>query len=100
MTTDIEVLRARLNTETARIGWAELQRHFARGVLRLVADDLDLVEVAVAMHKDEVGRISAWTAADRLIEPTMDHAARWHESDAVLWAIVVAPFVLVQEASG
>lgn len=98
--TDLDVLRARFNSETARIGWTELQRHFARGVVRLVASELDLVDVAVAMHEDDVGRITQWSNDKKLIEPTMDHAARWHESGAVLWAVVVAPFVVVQEGAG
>ena len=98
-TIDPEVLRARFNTETARIGWNELERHFARGVVRLVARDLDLVDVAVAMHADDVQSIQRWTQDELIVEPTMNHAARWHDSNAALWAVVVAHFVLIQEAN-
>ena len=35
----IDVLKARLNTETAKIGWAEIQRFFAKGQVFIVAPD-------------------------------------------------------------
>ena len=41
-----EELSIRLNTETARISWQELERHFARGALLTVSPGLDLVEVS------------------------------------------------------
>ena len=46
------LLRAKLNLETARIPWAELQRFFARGVAVWIAPGLDLVDTAVAFSQD------------------------------------------------
>ena len=43
---DVE-LRQKVNRETARLPWSELMRHFASGNVVWVADELDLVEVAV-----------------------------------------------------
>ena len=53
----IDDLRQKLNLETARIGWGELQRHYARGVLINVGEGLDLVEVAAYMAADDTDRI-------------------------------------------
>jgi len=42
-TEDREILRAKLNQETAKAGWAELQPFFARGQTIYVAPELDLI---------------------------------------------------------
>ena len=89
--------REALNRQTARIRWAELQRHFARGVVLRAAGHLDLVAVAAAMADDDRERVAAWQATGELAPATDDEARAWHADDAELWAVVVAPFVLVQE---
>ena len=90
-------LKARLNAETARIGWCELQRHFARGVLVRVSPDLDLVEVACAVVRDDNASMETWAAEGRVVRARDADACRWQRRDARLWAVVVAPWVLVQE---
>ena len=51
MTEAEDILRAKLNAETGKLAWKELERHFARGVVVKVAGDLDLVEVALAVAR-------------------------------------------------
>jgi len=46
-----DILRAKVNMETSRIEWKELQRFFASGVAIEVSAKLDLVEVAMQMHR-------------------------------------------------
>lgn len=94
---DRELKRARLNSETAKIPWLELQRFFAAGKVMRVAAELDLVEVAYAMEQDDVEQVKEWTLASQL-EPVSDNQARqWIDGQASLWAVVVKPWVLVQE---
>lgn len=64
-----DLLRAKLNLETAQLGWPELERHFARG---------DVIKVAVGAE--------------------LADAEDWHARQPMFWAAVVAPRVLVQEA--
>lgn len=97
MTEPIEILRAKLNGETARVGWAELQRHHARGVVVRVAGELDLIEVAVAMAQDDGAAISRWMQAGQVGKLSDDTARDWLTRDPDLWSVVVAPWVLVQE---
>jgi hypothetical protein len=97
MSSESEILRAKLNLETARLGWPELERHFARGVVVSVSAGHDLVDAALAMAENRVSDIEAWLADGTLVRPDMDHAARWHAAQQVFWGVVVAPFVLVQE---
>jgi hypothetical protein len=90
-------LIAHFNSQTARLAWPELVRHFARGVVVKVAPGMDLVAVAVAMTQDRVDEIEAWTQAGQIQRASDDDARDWHEQNSVFWAVVVAPWVLVQE---
>lgn len=90
-------LKDKLVKETARIRWQELQRHYARGQVVAVSPELDLVEVAVRLAEDDRTRFEGWLAARQIHAPSADQARLWHDLDTVLWAVVVAPWVLVQE---
>jgi len=91
--------RARINAETARIAWRELQRFFAQGHALYVAPDLDLVDVALQMQYDNRPMIESWLATFRLAPVSDAQALDWFENDAVLWCVVVKPWVLVQPAA-
>lgn len=93
----VEALRQQLNAETARIGWSELQRHFARGVLIKVAPDLDLVDVAARIAADDRDSVTAWLAEGRVAQASTDDAIAWQADEASFWAVVTAPWVVVQE---
>ena len=93
---DRELVRAKINTETAKIPWRELQRFFAAGKVMLVVDELDLVDVAYALQQDDVAQVQAWTERFQLFPVSDDQARRWIDEDAMLWAVVVKPWVLVQ----
>jgi hypothetical protein len=91
-----EIYRAKVNLETAQIAWKELQRFFASGAAIHVSDDLDLVEVAFQMSRDNAAQIQKWMVEGKLGNVTDEQAAAWFESDALVWAVVVSPWVLVQ----
>lgn len=90
-------LRAKVNRETARIPWSELVKHFAQGSVVWVADELDLVDVAVRIAHDDKASIAAWMEAGQLAKVSDQQCQQWSESDASLWASVVSPFILVQQ---
>lgn len=90
-------LRTRLNAETGRISFAELAPHFARGVVVRVAVELDLVEVAASVVEDRRDRVEAWMKAGDVAVATDDDARRWTVANPEFWAVVAAPWVLVQE---
>ncbi len=94
-----EIYRAKLNLETSQIAWKALQRYFAGGVALAVAGDLDLVEAAYQMSADNTARIREWMAAGKFGKVSDEQAAVWYRDDAVLWAVVVSPWVLVQQAN-
>ncbi|AOU98746.1 hypothetical protein BI364_12920 [Acidihalobacter yilgarnensis] len=90
-------LRAHLNAETAKIEWAELERHFAHGSVVKVDAPLDLVEVAICMVRDDSETLRGWMTDGALAKATEADARAWVARKPVFWAVVAAPWVLVQE---
>ncbi|HEY6094905.1 MAG TPA: DUF2288 domain-containing protein [Gallionellaceae bacterium] len=93
-----EIYRAKVNLETSRISWKELQRHFASGSVVTVSNKLDLVEVAYQMSQDNKEQVAQWLADGLIGRTTDEEAAAWYEADADMWAVVISPWVLVQRA--
>ena len=91
-----EIYRTKVNLETSRIAWKELQRFFASGAAIFVSDVLDLVEVAFQMSGDNVEQTRQWAEAGKLGRVPDEQARDWAETDALVWAVVVSPWVLVQ----
>lgn len=90
-------LRARLNAETGRIGWQELAPHFARGAVVRVVAELDLVEVAAAFAENQHETVQQWLAGGKVARADDRDAERWTADKPTFWAVVAAPWVLVQE---
>lgn len=86
-----------LHAETARISWQELEVHFARGVVIRVASELDLVEVAVGFANDDKPALERWITAGQVEHLGTATAKDWNQRNPALWAVVVAPWVVVQE---
>ena len=100
MSEPVSALYAKLLGETARISWTELQPFFARGALLWVATQEDLVGVAEALASDDKARVAAWLAAGTIAPIDPVRAEDWLSRDPELWAVVVSPWVVVQERSG
>ncbi|HEX7649017.1 MAG TPA: DUF2288 domain-containing protein [Noviherbaspirillum sp.] len=94
--TQQELLRAKINGETARMRWEELERFFASGAVIAVAPMLDLVEVALRIANDDKDAVARWMNEGNVGRATDAQAAAWHEENTELWAVVVKPWVLVQ----
>jgi hypothetical protein len=86
-----------LNQETGVISWSELVRHFARGVVVTVSANLDLVEAASCMARDDTEQLQAWLDANYVRRASDDDARDWTQRNPEFWCIVTAPWVLVQE---
>ncbi|UCE89151.1 MAG: DUF2288 domain-containing protein [Pseudomonadota bacterium] len=89
--------RALLNAQTGKLGWPELARHFARGVVIKVTPDMDLVGVATAIVEDRKHEVEAWQQTGKLAPANDEDARRWQVHDCTFWTVVAAPWVLVQE---
>ncbi|MEN9423895.1 MAG: hypothetical protein RL122_1278 [Pseudomonadota bacterium] len=90
-------LKDRLNLETARITWSELERYFASGKVIHVAATLDLIEVATSIAEDNAAAVKQWMEAQQVDVLNDATALQWVEQQPDnLWAVVLAPWVLVQ----
>ena len=91
------LLKQDIHSETARIAWSELQRFFAAGKAIYVSTDLDLVEVALQISNDNGDIVKQWMVKGQLAPVSDDQARYWFDTDATVWAVVVKPWVLVQD---
>lgn len=89
-------LHDKINRETARVAWSELERHFAHGTVVYVHEALDLVEVALRIAHDDKEAVTRWMSEGKIAKVSDAQAQAWQAADAQLWASVVNPFVLVQ----
>ena len=92
-----EELCAMLNAQTGKLAWPELERHFARGVVIRVAPELDLVEVAAAVVEDNQEAVNQWMGSGQLAHADEESARDWTLRQPQFWAVVSAPWVLIQE---
>ncbi len=92
------LLNEKLNTETARIAWSELQTHFARGAAVYVAPELDLIATARLVAEDNGTAVRQLMEQGRFGLVSEDQARRFAADNQEMWAVVVAPWVLLQPA--
>lgn len=92
-----ELEKEKVNLETAKIVWTDLQRFFAKGEVVWVSNELDLVEVSYQFSIDDKTSVQKWLEAQQIALVSDEKALRWFETNAELWAVVVKPWILVQE---
>jgi hypothetical protein len=93
-----EINRTSINLQTARINWHDLQRFFASGAAFFVSNELDLVDVAYQISKDNRAVVTEWMNAGQLARVTDEQAQDWYDKNMEMWAVVVSPYVLIQQA--
>lgn len=90
-------LAAKLNLETAQLSWKELEPHFAGGNVVAVDNDLDLLLVAEQIVADNTDMVKQWMGEGKVAQVSDDQAIRWSNDNALLWAVVIKPWILVQQ---
>ena len=63
----------------------------------IVGRDLDLVDTAADFVDDHEAAVREKLEAGQVRAASVEDARRWQDEDAVLWAVVTAPWILVQE---
>lgn len=91
-----DLLNDKLNLETARINWQELQPHFARGAAVYVSPDLDLIQTARLMADDDTATLGKLMQQGKFGVVSEAQAQQFVADNQAMWAVVVAPWVLVQ----
>ena len=90
-------LKETLNQETGAISWAELIRHFARGVVIKVDTDIALIDVAQHIASDNTAEMQSMLNAGTVARASDEDAKDWTDRNPDFWCVVTAPWVLVQE---
>jgi len=83
--------------QTALIAWHDLQKYYAHGNVIQVANELDLVAVAVRLGLDDTITFQGWIDGGEVSSVQDAQALQWYNDNAQLWTVVAAPWVLVQE---
>ncbi len=91
-----DIAREKVNLETSKIAWKDLQRFFAAGSAVCVASPLDLVDVACQFSIDNKIQVAQWLQNNQIALVSDQQAINWLEADAEVWAVVVKPWILVQ----
>ncbi|MEP4486994.1 MAG: DUF2288 domain-containing protein [Halioglobus sp.] len=86
--------------QTARIPWRDLQTYFAQGSVVEVGAQLDLVGVAVQLGLDNTEQFKQWIDSGEVQAVSDSRARTWLDDDISVWAVVAAPWVLVQNREG
>jgi hypothetical protein len=90
-------MRERLAETLGDVFWTDLRAHAARDALIIVADELDLVDVGMAVASDDVATVDAWIREGKLSKPTAEDLARWPLDGAARFrSLIVQPFVLIR----
>lgn len=92
-----ELIKAKITSETARINWLELQKFYAAGSVVAVDLSLDLVDVAYAFSQDHSQQVQSWLTQGQVKRVEEAQAKQWFDAEQELWAVVIAPWVLVQD---
>ncbi len=93
---DEEQLRAEFHQQTAQISWHELQTHFAHGAVVIVNSELNLVEVALQLQRDNKAQFEQWIADGDISAVSDEQAQQLFDDNPRVWTVVAAPWVLVQ----
>lgn len=94
---DPAVIRQKLNHDTAKIKWGALHEHQQIECVIAVSTDLDLIDVACEFTLDNHDLVKVWLERAEITKVSDEQAQQWKIEERELWAVVVAPWVLVQE---
>jgi hypothetical protein len=97
MTEANKALKTKLNQETARINWEELQRFYASGTVVAVKPGSDLIDVACHFANDDKLEVESLMKLGTVFQPTDITVQDWYDRQTAHWAVVIAPWILVQE---
>src|SRR5690606_8325410 len=97
MTEEAGTHYAKLLGETAAVSWEGLEPFVVRRTLLEVAGDCDLVEAALAVSQDDRAKVAQWMGNSKLGRIEVEQEKDWQARDPELWALVIAPWVLVQK---
>ncbi|AFZ31941.1 MULTISPECIES: DUF2288 domain-containing protein [Chroococcaceae] len=94
----MEDLRAELAEGLDEAEWNWLIPHVQRDAVIFVAEQLDLVDVGVALASDNVASVQSWIDDQLIHKPSVTQISDWNGDRTKRFnSLIVQPFVLIQE---
>ncbi len=91
-------LSERLRQDLAEVTWKDLRLHLQRDAIILVANELDMIDTALAVAKDDKTQVQGWLTQGQLKKPTAEQIAAWEaQPDQPFRVLIVQPFILAQQ---
>lgn len=93
-------VKQQLGEELANVEWNTLIPHAKRDAIIVVDETLDLVEVGVAIARDDSVSVQSWISQQLIHKPSNNELATWNsEPSKRFTTLIVQPFVIVQETN-
>jgi hypothetical protein len=93
-------LRTQLTENLDEAEWDWLIPHVQRDAVILVTQDLDLLDVGVAIASDQVSSVQAWIDGELIAKPSNTQMGNWNSDRTKRFqTLIVQPYVLIQEMS-
>lgn len=90
-------IRESFKRDLGQVSWRELRIHLQRDAIILVADDLDLIDVAVAVADDDKTKVEQWVHSRSIGKPDKTDLDAWEaELETLFQMLIVQPFILIQ----
>ncbi len=91
-------LRAQLADTLDEAEWEWLIPHAKRDAVVVVAQQLDLIDVGVAIAQDDVAIVQNWISEALIAKPTLTQLSDWNSDRTKRFStLIVQPYVLVQQ---
>ncbi|NJR75105.1 MAG: DUF2288 family protein [Scytonema sp. CRU_2_7] len=91
-------LRAELTENLDEAEWKWLIPHAQRDAVIVVAVELDLLEVGVAIASDKILEVQIWIDEALITKPSTAQIGEWNTQPAKRFnTLIIQPYVLVQE---
>jgi hypothetical protein len=92
-------LRAELTEIFDEAEWEWLIPHVQRDAVILVAPELNLLDVGVAIASDDIPSVQQWIDEQLVTKPTIVQVGEWNgQRDKRFHTLIVQPYVLVKES--
>ncbi|NJR50252.1 MAG: DUF2288 domain-containing protein [Leptolyngbyaceae cyanobacterium CSU_1_3] len=91
-------LRAELTESIDQAEWEWLMPHSERDAVIVVAPQLDLVDVGMAIVNDQTHFVQRWIAESLIYKPSPQQKSDWDLDQTKRFkALIVQPYVLIQD---
>lgn len=91
-------LRTELTENLDESEWEWLIPHVKRDAVIVVVQELDLLDVGVAIASDKVSEVQTWIDEALIAKPSVAQMGEWNQERSKKFnTLIVQPYVLVQE---